>query len=1267
MALKTLCCAFRTFLFILLSISLLPCFASADLIWSDEFDGTSINKNVWTWDVGGHGWGNGQMEYNTARRENSYIDNGSLVLEARREFYKEATTNQFTSARMLTQGRFAFKYGTLEARIKMPNTGNGLWPAFWLLGNNFDAVQWPECGEIDIVEMGSKEGIAQGLQTRKINAAIHYDTVDDGTFDPATYDFDAGWLDAPVDLSADYHLYKLEWTPTAITAYLDGVQYWTFDITAEYLREFHQPHYPILNIAIGSWPTGYTGIYDIGGITAPLPGRMYVDYIRLYSHPQTEIYMGADEESGNFGVFTETVPVNSRLTYVTEGQEGPDFYYSDKAALYIWNNLTETTPPAGTPEGSECWSFSAAAGTWYGMGVMTPTFRNMNNYSDGIMHLDMATTTNETIKIGIKTSVGGESWLPLEVAGEQFGLVRDGQWHEVRIPLNRFSNADFKTVHQILMIAGDPPAAPVQLSIDNVWWEPSVPRQMPQNGNFGVYTENAAHKDAGQYELGVDGDFFIWAHTLVDDTQTPYEGSESMSLKSAAGLDWFGCAFTPNVKYNLTAFRYPESKLVFSMKTSSTTEFRVGMKSGNVDGIGQKWISFTSGSDPYGFVRDGQWHVVEIPMSHFTTEVDLSEVSQLFEILGTSGPISGIQVDDIYLTGGGSAEIGGEVPPTVSITSPASGTFFDPNEVITITAEAADADGTVAKVEFYEGLNLLGEDATSPYTFTWSTGTEGAYTLRAKAFDNENLTRMSAAATVYVGTPRLSSIRVTPSTASVEEGRVKQFTGKGFDQFGLEYPLPAGLYWSVSGGGVIDEKGWFAGVKPSAEPYTVTATEASEGLLSDTAAVTVFAGGLCTGQPLNGDYTWEASGIGDAPAVTFIPSNPNIGNTLLIFYYSKNSTGAFPGYTAQAGVRYPIAGAAPGDIIYFYHTYNTPSGEHSTFGDKQIFQVGNCPAIVASDFDKSGVVDLADLAHLGLYWLAADCDALNYYCEGADHVGDGDVDMHDFNLLSYTWLKEGGSGSGTGIAPMVSITSPSNGAAVAPNTTVAIQADASDADGNVVKVEFFADGVYLGQDITSPYSYSWANIAEGEYVLTAKATDNEGLVTTSQPVTLHVETIIIPDNRIANGGFEDGMNAWTPNLIGAGSSAVGSAESPLGGSYAAKLVTNWAGGSGVKAEILQTVTGLSGGASLNFKLWVKGSMGTGGVAYAEIKWLNASGGQVGGTGLINLHAGLSSTVYQEKGGTYTTPAGTASAQVAIRLEGGAMAALNTLYVDEVSL
>ncbi len=977
----------------------------SDIVWSEEFDGDEIDKNVWTYDVGGHGFGNGQLEYNTARRENSYIENGSLVIEARRENYFD---NSFTSARMMTQGRFAFKYGTLEARIKFPDVANGLWPAFWLLGNNFSGVTWPECGETDIVEIGSKAGIDEGVQNKKINAAIHYDTVDDGVFNPDTYDFDASWIDAAVDLNLDYHIYKLEWTPTQMTVSLNGVPFWSFDITADYLREFHQPFFPILNIAIGSWPTGYTGIYDPAGITAPFPGKMYIDWIRLEDNGFTEIYMGKDsEENGTFGVFTETIPVDNALVYGDDTD--PEFYYGSDAAVYLWENtMTESVTPSAPSEGSECWTFDVRAGGWYGMGIFLPNFRNMKNYSDGFLHFDIQTTLTNAMKVGIKSSRGGEFWLPLGDETDEFGFIRDGQWHSVTIPLNRYANTDFNTIHQIFMLAADSASASSAISIDNIYWEPGAASPTPANGNFGVYTETTANKDAGEFALGVDGNFFVWEHSLNDTAQAPYEGSECLSLQSAAGLNWFGAAFTPNVKYNLSAFSYPESKLHFTMKTGSSVTFQVGMKSGNMDGVGQKWITFAAGNDPYGFVRDGQWHVVEIPMTDISSEVDLFEVSQLFQILGTKGPVSDIQIDDICFTGGGEPLIPGggssNTPPSVSISSPANGSFYNPGDDITIIADAADSDGIITKVEFLEGLNLLGEDLTSPYTYTISNVSEGAYTIRAKVTDNDDLSRTSSPVAVYVGTPQLSSISISPSTATVEEGRTKQFVGKGYDQFGLEFPIPAGLLWSVSDGGVIDDNGCFAAVDVGG-PYTVTAADAENGILTAASTVNVFAGGICTGQSANGEFTWEASGIADSPAITFIPSEAGIGDSLLILYYSQNPSATFPGYMAEASVPFTIPNVSQGDIIYFYFTYNTPEGQHTTLNDKHVFQVGNCPAILAGDFDKNGRIDMADFAHFATYWIYYDCDADNNFCDTADYAEDGDVDIYDLYLLCYSWMK----------------------------------------------------------------------------------------------------------------------------------------------------------------------------------------------------------------------------------------------------------------------
>ena len=626
--------------------------AHSAVVWADEFNDEVINKDIWTYDVGGHGYGNGQFEYNTARSENSYIDNGSLVIKAIRENYGD---NQFTSARMLTQGRFAFQYGSLEARIKMPNTENGLWPAFWMLANNFPGIDWPNCGEVDIAELGGASGITDGTQQERMNAALHYAVVED------EHEYVDEWIDASDyigtdDLSADYHRYKVEWTPTDMTFYLDDVQFATWDITAEHLAEFHQPYYLILNLAVGGWEDAYTGVTSPAAVTAlPSMGSsatMEIDWIRLSDNPYTEIFLGEDaEETGNFGVYTETTPVDNALVYGDDTT--PEWPYSDEAAVYPWADTMTFAETSATPsEGSECWSFDIGAVSWCGMGIFLPNPRNMSDYSDGFLRFDIQSTSTDTFEVGVESAIAGQFWLSMGDETTEFGFARDGNWHSITVPLNRFANTDFNTIFQPFMLLCTDVTASSTVSIDNVWWEPSVTRAKPSAGSFGVYTDTEANKNAGEFALGVDGDFFVWANTLDSTTQDPYEGTNSLSFTSAAGLSWFGAAFTPNVKYDLSAFDNPNGTLNFALKTSSTTPFQVGMKSGNMDGVGQKWISFENGNDPYGFARDGQWHAIQIPVADIAADVDLSAMSQLFQILGTEGAISDIELDDIYYSGG---------------------------------------------------------------------------------------------------------------------------------------------------------------------------------------------------------------------------------------------------------------------------------------------------------------------------------------------------------------------------------------------------------------------------------------------------------------------------------------------------------------------------------------------------------------------------------------------------------------------------------------
>jgi len=704
------------------------------LVWSDEFDGPTVDHDTWTYNTGGSGFGNGELQYYTSRPENVFIEDGSLVIEARRENY--LGDKAFTSSRLVTNGRFAFKYGTIEARIKLPHVDNGIWPALWIMGTNFGAINWPGCGEVDIMEFGRKDGFEAGVVNRRVVSAAHWEYEGEH----ALYHT---FTDRPVDMHLDYHLFRLEWTPTELRSYVDGDLFWSFDISdpvGDSLEEFHEPMFLLTNVAVGGW--NFIEIVDPNAITATFPERMYIDYIQLYDEGDTELYFGEDvQESGDFGVFTETTPVNNSVIYETD------------AELFLWNNLTEETGAAF--EGSEAWNMRAAAGDWWGMGVLSTKFdRNLSNYSDGHMHLHMKTNSTETFRVGLKSSTAGESWVEFDGATEAYGLVRDGEWHEVIIPLNAFLNCDFTTVSQLFMIAGDPPASDVTFSIDNIYWTPSVPRPTPENGNFGVFSEDPAHTTAGEIQLDVDGGFYVWEDTLIAGTQDPYEGSSSLSFNSAPGFVWFGAAFSTTIKHNLSAFRFPNSKLHVALKTSSTTTFRLGMRSGNVDDIGQKWIEFAAGNDPYGFVRDGNWHVIEIPMSDITDAVDLTAVSIPFQILGVNGPISNIEFDDVCFLNGGTA-----LP--VNSGSPVANAgqdlvVFLPNNSVVIDGTASQDDGVINDFAWQQisGPNNATLSGENTAMLSASNLVEGVYVFRLSVTDDDMLVDSDdVTVTVSTGAP----------------------------------------------------------------------------------------------------------------------------------------------------------------------------------------------------------------------------------------------------------------------------------------------------------------------------------------------------------------------------------------------------------------------------------------------------------------------------------------------------------------------------------
>src|SRR5215471_3895202 len=239
-----------------------PTPSPAPAAWSDEFDGpanSAPDAAKWTYDLGGGGWGNQELETYTNSVDNVHLDgNGHLIIRA------VATGTSFTSARLKTQGLFSAQYGHLEARIKLP-AGRGIWPAFWMLGSNISSVGWPQCGEIDVMEnIGSEPSVNHG--------SAHGPGYSGGRAITATYR-----LPGTARFADDFHTFAIDWTPGTIVFLVDGQTYHTVAraaIPSGSTWVFDAPFFLLLNVAVGGT---FPGNPDT---TTTFPQEMVVDYVR---------------------------------------------------------------------------------------------------------------------------------------------------------------------------------------------------------------------------------------------------------------------------------------------------------------------------------------------------------------------------------------------------------------------------------------------------------------------------------------------------------------------------------------------------------------------------------------------------------------------------------------------------------------------------------------------------------------------------------------------------------------------------------------------------------------------------------------------------------------------------------------------------------------------------------------------------------------------------------------------------------------------------
>jgi beta-glucanase (GH16 family) len=268
-------------------------------VWQDDFNVTTLDEtNNWVVELDGGGGGNNELEY--YRRENISVGKepisgvGCLIISAKKENYAGKTC---TSGRLKTFGKMSFKHGKIEARIKLPHTANGLWPAFWMMGVNFG---WPACGEIDILEMGNTNGINRGTQDKYYSTWYHWGE---------TWQNHPNWghdATAANSIQDGFHLFTLIWNTDYVETYVDldvnpeaaplaHMAINQEDVAPNPAHYFHQQFYVLFNLAIGG---DFTGIHDINSVTAlnaanNYKANMYVDYVKVYQQGTAdEAYSG---------------------------------------------------------------------------------------------------------------------------------------------------------------------------------------------------------------------------------------------------------------------------------------------------------------------------------------------------------------------------------------------------------------------------------------------------------------------------------------------------------------------------------------------------------------------------------------------------------------------------------------------------------------------------------------------------------------------------------------------------------------------------------------------------------------------------------------------------------------------------------------------------------------------------------------------------------------------------------------------------------------
>lgn len=548
------------------------------LLWSEEFNGTSVNTGVWNLQdgngcqIGLCGYGNAELQYyspNNATIANVPFESGTraLAIQARSQ---TVGSNLFTSARLDTRNKVQVQYGMIEVRMATPNLGTGLWPAAWLLG--VSPQTWPRNGEIDMMEMGHKAAARAEAGAPSSNHFVGANVItwqqaacvpgNESCAASTAWQTD-NWHVPTTSLANRFVTYRFYWTESEMRFSVvdNGVEHNLYNAPLPVNSSALQaPFYLLLNMAVGG---NFTDAANASQVTAPLPGTMYVDYVRVYQlDGKGQVKLGnqsVPEVAGKFGIFTDNTAVNAKLVAGTSSD------------IFLWNAASSGAGNTAPYEGSNviAWNYTAP-GQWFGGGIQARQVRDLSNYrTNGTVKFRIKIPANVGFRIGVGDTFTNQNWVNFPANTTAYGLVRNGQWAQASIPVSTLLGplVAAQSLYDIFMISsidGSLPTSSFQFAIDDIVWESGSGGTTPPPAETGPTSVSQTSSTMLQFRTTTGG----WADVHYTVNNGP---QQNVRMQLANGVNTFtagGLAIGNVVRYSFT---YWDAARNFAVDTAQQT------------------------------------------------------------------------------------------------------------------------------------------------------------------------------------------------------------------------------------------------------------------------------------------------------------------------------------------------------------------------------------------------------------------------------------------------------------------------------------------------------------------------------------------------------------------------------------------------------------------------------------------------------------------------------------------------------------------------